>query len=105
MAAVVAAYQDTGASGATKTSVDSVGGTAPKFGTDDAVQSSTPIAIPTATGTNYSANKLFYLNVTTAGATAITNRQIKLSGNPSDAGTKLFFKDLATIHISFAQPA
>ena len=103
-AAVVSAYQDTGAAGATKTKVDSVGGTAPKFGTDDAVQSATPIAIPNSTGTAYSADKLFRLNIDTVGATNIANRQIKLAANPSDAGIKFFWKDLAS-YVQGAAPA
>lgn len=79
MAATVRIYQNTDATGSTATNVDSADGTAPKFGTDDAVQSSTPVQIPTTTGTNYSAFKNLYLNVTVAGATSITNRQIKLA--------------------------
>ena len=91
MAATVAAYQDSGATGATHTSVDSSGGTAPKFGIDDAVQSTTPVQIPTATGTNYSAFKNFYLDVTVAGATTISNRQIKLA-SATAGGLAAFWK-------------
>lgn len=78
MAATVRVYQDTGAV-ELYTNVDSADGTAPKFGTDDAVQSSTPVQIPTSTGTNYSCLKNFFLYVTVVGATNITNRQIKLA--------------------------
>lgn len=94
MAATVKIYQQTATS--TTTNVDSADGTDPKFGTDDAVQSSTAIAIPSSTGTKYSCPKAFFINVTTGDSTSISNRQIKLSAAPSDSGLKLFFKDLAT---------
>lgn len=99
-AATVRVYQDTGSTGSTHTNVDSTGGTSPVFGTDDAVQAgqskATSIQLPTATGTHYSANKLLYLNVTATGTTTISNRTIKLSGSPSDAHAKLFFKDTSS---------
>ncbi len=91
-AATVRAYEDNG-SGPTSTSVDSVGGTAPKFGTDDNVQSTATLSIPTATGTNYSYWKNFYLDVTVAASTTteITNRRISM-GSSITAGLGLFFK-------------
>src|SRR5687767_14388984 len=51
---------------------------------------STPIPVPTATGTNYSWIKNLALEVTTVAnpATAITNRNIKLASAPSTGLTQ-----------------
>lgn len=62
----------------------------------------TPIAIPTTTGTVFSWIKNLVLSVTVAGTTAITNRTIKQSGSPS-TGLALFWKDVAVA--SYAQAA
>lgn len=104
MAATVLIYQDTDATGATHTNVDSSGGTAPKFGTDDAVQSSTPVVIPSATGTNYSAFKNLYLDVTVAGATTINNRQIKLA-TAAASGLAFFWKANTGAYAQGSAPA
>jgi hypothetical protein len=73
-----------------------------KFNLADSATSTTPVAIPTTTGTNFSWIKNLALSVTVAGTTAITNRTVKLSGSPS-TGLALFFKDVAVA--SYAQAA
>ena len=95
MAATVRIYQETGTGTTTKTNVDAADGTPPKFGTDDAVASASAISIPNTLGTNYSANKLCYLNVTVAGATTISNRQVKQNAAFSDIHLAFFWKALA----------
>lgn len=94
-AATVRAYEFNGAAGATQTSIDTVGGTAPNFGTSDAVAATGTIQIPTSTGTNYAWNKNWGFNVTVAGTTTLSNRRIA-AATSFTAGTLMFFKDAAT---------
>lgn len=68
----------------------------------DSATSTTPIAIPTATGTNYSWIKNLVLAVTVAGTTNITNRTIKMGSSPT-TGLTLHWKAVATG--SYAQAA
>src|SRR3954464_15517345 len=68
--------------------------TGAKLNRDDTLTGTTPIPIPTATGTNYSWFKNLALEVTTLAATAISNRKLSLSGAPS-AGLTLHFKAAA----------
>jgi hypothetical protein len=68
----------------------------------DSITSTTPIAIPTATGTNFSWIKNLVIAVTVTGTTAITNRTIKMGSSPS-TGLALFWKDVAVA--SYAQAA
>lgn len=72
------------------------------FNLADSATSTTPIAIPTATGTNFSWLKNFVLAVTVAGTTTISNRRISLSANPS-TGLLLWFQAVAVA--SYAQAA
>lgn len=95
MAATVRAYQAT-STGPTTTNVDSdASGTSPLFGTDDAVQSSNAQTIPSDTGTTFACPKAFFLNVTSAGSTTISNRKAKLS-EACATGMTLSFKALGT---------
>jgi hypothetical protein len=73
-----------------------------KFNLEDTISGTTPIAIPTATGTNFSWIKNLVLAVTVVGTTAITNRTIKQASTPS-TGLALFWKDVAVA--SYAQAA
>ena len=73
-----------------------------KFNREDTLSGTTPIPIPTATGTNYSWIKNLALDVTTAGTTAITNRRIYAGSAPS-TGLTLWYKAVATG--SYAQAA
>jgi hypothetical protein len=69
---------------------------------DSITSTTTPIAVPTATGTNFSWLKNFAIAVTVTGTTAMTNRTIKMGSSPS-TGLALFFKDVA--QASYAQAA
>ncbi len=69
---------------------------------DNITNTSTPIAIPTATGTNFSWLKNLVIAVTVTGTTAITNRTVKMGSSPS-TGLALFWKDVA--QASYAQAA
>lgn len=73
-----------------------------KFNLEDTISGTTPIAIPTATGTNFSWLKNLVLSVTVAGTTNITNRTVKMSGAAS-TGLALFWKAVAVA--SYAQAA
>lgn len=73
-----------------------------KFNLADSATSTTPIAIPTATGTVFSWIKNLALAVTATGTTAITNRTIYQSTTTS-TGLKLFWKQVAVA--SYAQAA
>lgn len=68
----------------------------------DSATSTTPISIPTATGTNFSWIKNFALAVTGTGTTNMTNRTIKMGSSPS-TGLALWWKDVA--QASYAQAA
>jgi hypothetical protein len=96
-AAVTQAQAGTGAS---VSWANAEGGT--KFNLADSITSTTPIAIPTATGTVFSWIKNLVLAVTTTGTTAITNRRISMGSSPS-TGLQLFWKDVAVA--SYAQAA
>ncbi len=69
---------------------------------DNITNTSTPIAVPTATGTNFSWLKNFSIAVTVTGTTAITNRTVKMGSSPT-TGLSLFWKDVAVA--SYAQAA
>lgn len=69
---------------------------------DSATDTTTPIQIPTTTGTNFSWIKNLVLAVTATGTTAITNRRVSQSGAAS-TGLALFWKDVA--QASYAQAA
>jgi hypothetical protein len=72
------------------------------FNLADNITATTPIAIPTATGTNFSWLKNLVISVTGAGTTAITNRTIKM-GSSLSTGLALFWKAVAVA--SYAQAA
>ncbi len=76
--------------GATPTVVAAESGL--KFNKEDTQSGTTPVPIPTATGTNYSWYKMCHLNVDTAGTTNITNRKVYMGSSPT-TGLYLFFKD------------
>lgn len=97
MAAVVQArYYGGAATEPAGANVDTVGGSAIKFNREDSQAGSTPIPIPTATGTNFSAVKQLGLHVTTAGGgTAISNRRIHYASGPA-TGLGLHFLGSAT---------
>lgn len=69
---------------------------------DSLTDNTTPISIPTSTGTVYSWIKSFVLYVTATGTTSINNRTIKM-GSSATTGLFLFFKDVAVA--SYAQAA
>jgi hypothetical protein len=69
---------------------------------DSISDTTTPIAIPTATGTVFSWIKNLALAVTGTGTTNISNRRVSLSGSPS-TGLNLWFKAVAVG--SYAQAA
>jgi len=98
MAAAVCQAQ--GGTGASVTWANAEGGC--KFNLSDSLTSTTPIAIPTATGTVFSWIKNLVLAVTTTGTTAITNRRISMATSPA-TGLKLHFKQVAVA--SYAQAA
>lgn len=70
------------------------------FNLADSITSTTPISIPTSTGTNFSWIKNLVLYVTATGTTTISNRNIYMSGSPS-TGLQLFWK--AVTVASYAQ--
>lgn len=69
---------------------------------DNITDTTTPISVPTSTGTVFSWIKNLVLAVTVAGTTNITNRNIYQSGATS-TGLALFWKDVAVA--SYAQAA
>jgi hypothetical protein len=73
-----------------------------KFNTDATATGTTPIAIPTATATNFSWVKYLVLAVTGAGTTNITNRCVSMSGATA-TGLKLWYQALAVA--SYSVPA
>ncbi len=72
------------------------------FNLADSITSTTPVAIPTTTGTNFSWLKNLAVAVTVTGTTTITNRTIKMS-TTTTTGLALFWKDVAVA--SYAQAA
>ncbi len=74
--------------------------TGAKFNREDSLAGTTPVPIPTATGTNFSWIKNFVLYVTTLGTTTISNRRISMSGATA-TGLQLFWEAVAVA--SYAQ--
>lgn len=72
------------------------------FNLADSATSTTPIAIPTSTGTNFSWIKNLVLSVTGTGTTTMSNRNIYMASSPS-TGLALFWKAVAVG--SYAQAA
>lgn len=73
-----------------------------KFNRDSTQSGTTPIPIPTATGTNFAWLKQLVLAVTGAGTTNITNRNVSMSGAAA-TGLGLWYIALAVA--SYAQSA
>ncbi len=71
---------------------------------DDQAGTGSPVPIPNAAGTRTSWKKNLALEVTTAGATSITNRTVRHTTAPA-AGLKLHFKGAATYAQSSAANA
>ena len=69
---------------------------------DSITSTTTPIAIPTATGTNFSWLKNLVIAVTVTGTTSFTNRTIKMSTTTS-TGLAMWYKAVAVA--SYAQAA
>lgn len=99
MAAAVAQAQ--GATGVTATWVNAETGISFNLA-DNLTDTTTPVAIPTATGTTFSWIKNLVLAVTTAGTTTISNRRINMSGATA-TGLQLFWQAVAVA--SYAQAA
>lgn len=76
--------------------------TGAKWNREDSLAGTTPVPIPTVTGTNFSWIKNFALVVTGTGTTTMSNRRVNYSGSPA-TGLGLFFKDVAVA--SYAQAA
>lgn len=72
------------------------------FNLADSITSTTPVSVPTSTGTNFSWIKNLVLAVTGTGTTNITNRTIAMGSSPT-TGLKLHFKDVAVA--SYVQSA
>lgn len=72
------------------------------FNLNDTINGTTPIAIPTSTGTNFSWIKNLVLYVTATGTTNMSNRNIYMASSPS-TGLQLFWKAVAVA--SYAQAA
>lgn len=72
------------------------------FNLADSITSTTPVAIPTTTGTNFSWIKNLVIAVTVAGTTTLSNRTIKMGSSPT-TGLSLFYKAVAVA--SYAQAA
>jgi hypothetical protein len=66
-----------------------------KYNREDTASGTTPIPIPTSTGTNYSWLKWLCLEVTASGTTAISNRRVQLSTSET-SGLGIFFQGNAT---------
>jgi len=97
-AAVVQAQAGTGASVSWANAESGV-----KFNLADSItDTTTPISVPTATGTVFSWLKNLALAVTSTGTTAMTNRRVAMSG-ALPTGLSLWFKDVA--QASYAQAA
>lgn len=82
------------------------GGTAEtgaKFNRANSLAGTTPIPIPTATGTAFSWPKFTGLEITSDGSTTISNRGIKMASTPT-VGFALWWKATAT-YVTPAAPA
>lgn len=77
-------------------------GTGIKFNLEDTATGTTPVAIPTATGTVFSWIKNLVLAVTGTGSTNISNRNIYMGSSPA-TGLQLFWQAVAVS--SYAQAA
>lgn len=92
MAAAMEVYASFGATeGGARVSAEST----LKFNRVDSLAGTTPIPIPTATGTNYSFYKSLYLYCTSAtgAGTSISDKQVNLSGAPA-TGLAVVYKDV-----------
>lgn len=92
MAASLLAYLSTGATeSAARASAES----GIKFNREDSQSGTTPIPIPTATGTNYSWYKSMYLycNSATGAGTSISAKQVSLGSSPA-TGLAVVYKDV-----------
>jgi hypothetical protein len=89
MAATVQAQAGTGSS---VTWANAEGGV--KWNLDDSISGTTPVAIPTATGTVFSWLKNLVLSVTATSTTTITNRTVKMSAS-LPTGLALWWKTVA----------
>lgn len=69
---------------------------------DNITDTTTPVQVPTATGTTYSWIKSLCLSVTSTGTTTMSNRRIAISGSLT-TGLFLFWKDVAVA--SYVQAA
>lgn len=96
-----ATVQAQGATGASPSWANAEGGISFNLA-DSLTDTTTPIAIPTSTGTNFSWIKNLVLAVTGTGTTNMTNRTVKMSGSAT-TGLALWWKDLAVA--SYAQAA
>ena len=65
------------------------------FNREDTQTGTTPIPVPSATGTNYSWHKCLALKVTTAAATSLSNRKVGWTSGPT-TGLYGYFKGNAT---------
>lgn len=72
------------------------------FNLADSATSTTPVAIPTSTGTNFSWIKNLVIAVTVTGTTTLSNRTVKMSTTTS-TGLALWWKAVAVA--SYAQAA
>jgi len=72
------------------------------YSREDSLAGTTPVPIPTTTGTNFSWIKSFVLYVTATGTTTMSNRRVNMGSSPA-IGLALFFKDVAVA--SYAQAA
>ena len=86
--------------GASDSGVSAEGGV--KFNREDTLTGTTPVPIPTSTGTNFSWLKNLGLEVTTTGTTSISNRLIYFASAPT-TGLNGFYKGVASG--SYAQAA
>jgi hypothetical protein len=67
---------------------------------DSVSDATTPITIPSSTGTNYSWYKLLGLKVTGTAATSLSNRKLSVATTPT-TGLHVYFEDQAT----YTQPS
>lgn len=100
MAASILVYHSHGATIST-TQGTAEGGI--KFNRSDDELTTSPVPIPTSTGTNYSYYKSMYLycNSATGAGTSITNRTIQLAGSPA-TGLAVLYKDVTTTYTQAA---
>jgi len=100
MTASIKAYLSTGATeGAARASAE----TGIKFNREDTQSGTTPIPIPTATGTNYSwyKNMYLYCDSATGAGTTISAKQVSLNGAPA-TGLAVVYKDVTNTYTQAA---